>query len=120
VTGVEIVYSTLTENSLLREAVFNASRKNCDLPAMSTPGRRPSPGTTCRAQTGVPRENVLQLLADAVPPSKEELDAYWTKVWKRALPHLGRRPLKLVRHVRCPTFYHIWAGCRRSPRQFTG
>jgi hypothetical protein len=41
-----------------------------------------------------------------VPPSKEELAAYWAKVWKRALPHLGRRPLKLVRHVRGTTFYH--------------
>ena len=39
-------------------------------------------------------------------PSKEELAAYWAKVWKRALPHLGRRPLKLVRHVKGTTFYH--------------
>jgi bifunctional non-homologous end joining protein LigD len=41
-----------------------------------------------------------------VPPSKEELAAYWAKVWKRALAHLGRRPLKLVRYVRGTTFYH--------------
>jgi hypothetical protein len=38
--------------------------------------------------------------------SKEELAAYWSKVWKRALAHLGRRPLKLVRQVRGTTFYH--------------
>jgi bifunctional non-homologous end joining protein LigD len=55
----------------------------------------------------VPRENILQLLSDAVPPSKDELAAYWKKVWKRALAHLGRRPLKLVRHVRGTTFYHM-------------
>jgi bifunctional non-homologous end joining protein LigD len=54
----------------------------------------------------VPRENILQLLPDALTPSKEELRAYWAKVWKRALPHLGRRPLKLVRHVKGTTFYH--------------
>jgi bifunctional non-homologous end joining protein LigD len=55
----------------------------------------------------VPRENILQLLPDAVAPSKEELAAYWKKVWKRALPHLGRRPLKLVRHINGTTFYHM-------------
>jgi bifunctional non-homologous end joining protein LigD len=37
---------------------------------------------------------------------KEELAAYWAKVWERALAHLGRRPLKLVRHVNGTTFYH--------------
>jgi hypothetical protein len=37
VTGVEIVYSTLTENSLLREAVFNAVNRRRIL----TPYRRP-------------------------------------------------------------------------------
>jgi bifunctional non-homologous end joining protein LigD len=41
-----------------------------------------------------------------VPPSKEDLAAYWEKVWNRALAHLGRRPLKLVRHVKGTTFYH--------------
>jgi bifunctional non-homologous end joining protein LigD len=43
---------------------------------------------------GVPRENILQLLPDAVAPSKDELVAYRRKVAKRALPYLGRRPLK--------------------------
>ena len=55
----------------------------------------------------MPRENILQLLPDAVPPSTEELAAYWEKVWKHALAHLGGRPLKLVRHVRGTTFYHM-------------
>ena len=55
----------------------------------------------------MPRENILQLLPDAVAPSKEELAAYWKKVWERALAHLGRRPLKLVRHVNGTTFYHM-------------
>jgi bifunctional non-homologous end joining protein LigD len=39
-------------------------------------------------------------------PLRSDDSRYWAKVWKRALPHLGRRPLKLVRHVRGTTFYH--------------
>jgi bifunctional non-homologous end joining protein LigD len=48
----------------------------------------------------------LQHLPDAVPPSREELAAYWAKIWKPALVYLGRRPLKLGRHVKGTTFYH--------------
>jgi bifunctional non-homologous end joining protein LigD len=55
---------------------------------------------------GVPRENILQLLPDAVVPNKEDLAAYWRKVASRALPYLANRPLKLVRHSRSTTFYH--------------
>ncbi len=40
-------------------------------------------------------------------PSKEALTAYWTRVADRALKHLGRRPLKLVRHTKGTTFYHM-------------
>jgi bifunctional non-homologous end joining protein LigD len=54
----------------------------------------------------VPRENILQLLPDAVVPGKEELAAYWRMVATRALPLLANRPLKLVRHSRGTTFYH--------------
>ncbi len=43
---------------------------------------------------------------DAVVPSKEQLTAYWKKVAKEALAYLGRRPLKLVRHVEGTTFFH--------------
>ncbi|RWP53856.1 MAG: DNA ligase D, partial [Mesorhizobium sp.] len=39
-------------------------------------------------------------------PSKEDLIGYWTKVARKALVHLGRRPLKLVRHSHGVTFYH--------------
>lgn len=58
------------------------------------------------SRRGVPPENILQLLPDAVVPSKVELGAYWRKVAKRALPYLAGRPLKLVRHSRDMTFYH--------------
>ena len=54
----------------------------------------------------VPRENILQLLPDAVVPSREELARYWRRVAPEALKHLARRPLKLVRHVHGTTFYH--------------
>lgn len=52
------------------------------------------------------RENILQLLPDAVVPSKDELAAYWHTVAQKALRYLARRPLKLVRHTRGTTFYH--------------
>jgi bifunctional non-homologous end joining protein LigD len=54
----------------------------------------------------VPQENILQLLPGAPMPSKEQLASYWTKEWRKALKYLGRRPLKLVRHVQGTTFYH--------------
>jgi bifunctional non-homologous end joining protein LigD len=81
-------------------------KKDRELPAARTPGGRPLRAESGRARIGVQRENILQLLPDAVPPAREELAAYWAKVWKSALPHLGRRLLKLVRHVRGTTFYH--------------
>jgi bifunctional non-homologous end joining protein LigD len=106
VIEAEVAYSTLTENNLLREAVFKGVREDQQSPALPASLRRSSRAESSRPQAGVPRENILQLLPDAVAPSKEELAAYWEKVWKRALPHLRRRPLKLVRHVNGTTFYH--------------
>jgi bifunctional non-homologous end joining protein LigD len=100
----EIEYGGITDDGLLREAVFKGLRD--DLPlgeAAATTPRRGEPG---KRRGGVPRENILQLLPDAVAPSKEKLAAYWRKVAKRALPYLARRPLKLVRHTRGTTFYH--------------
>jgi bifunctional non-homologous end joining protein LigD len=106
VIEAEVAYSTMTENALLREAVFKGVREDLESWA-PRPRGRPVHSEGRQSKTGVPPENILQLLPDAVPPSKDELAAYWTKVWKRALPHLGRRPLKLVRHVRGTTFYHM-------------
>jgi bifunctional non-homologous end joining protein LigD len=75
VIEAEVAYSTLTENALLREAVFKGMRQDRELPPAPTPGRRPLRAENRRPQTGVLRENILQLLPDAVPPSKEELAA---------------------------------------------
>jgi bifunctional non-homologous end joining protein LigD len=106
VLKAEVAYSTLTENKLLREAVFKGLREVRELLPGRPPTGRPSRAQGRRDRIAVPRENILQLLPDAVAPSKEELDAYWERVWKPALAHLGRRPLKLVSHVRGTTFYH--------------
>jgi bifunctional non-homologous end joining protein LigD len=100
----EIEYGGLTDDGLLREAVFKAIRD--DLRTVATPSIQPSASSRMPRRGGVPRENILQLLPDAIAPSKEELIGYWRRVGKRALHYLGRRPLKLVRHTLGTTFYH--------------
>jgi bifunctional non-homologous end joining protein LigD len=109
----EIEYSALTDDRLLRAAVFKGLRDDLRrptqvsrLPRRKSPSLVPQRAANSRSVHGVPRENILQLLPDAVTPPKEELTAYWKKVAKRALVHLGRRPLKLVRHTHGVTFYH--------------
>jgi bifunctional non-homologous end joining protein LigD len=98
----EIAYASKTDDGLLRQAVFKGLREDLAVP--------PSPPAAIsskrRGTHGVPAENILQLLPDAVAPSKEELRAYWRRVAQRALAHLARRPLKLVRHTHGITFYH--------------
>jgi bifunctional non-homologous end joining protein LigD len=101
----EIEYGGITDDGLLREAVFKGLRD--DLPLVLAPQTAPSRARRVgKGFGGVPRENILQLLPDAVAPSKEELSAYWRKVANRALPFLARRPLKLVRHTGGTIFYH--------------
>jgi bifunctional non-homologous end joining protein LigD len=100
----EIEYGALTDDGLLREAVFKGIRDDLAVAKVKAP--RLVPSSAARPLIGVPRENILQLLPDAVAPTKDELAAYWTRVWKKALPHLGHRPLKLVRQVHGTTFYH--------------
>ena len=65
----EIAYSTLTENGLLREAVFKGLREDRAPPRRARVPAHPR-ATSRRPQTGVPRENILQLLPDAVPPQR--------------------------------------------------
>lgn len=50
------------------------------------------------------------LISGAVAPSTEELRRYWRKVGGKALKHLGRRPLKLVRHEAGEVFFHEGRG----------
>ena len=109
----EIQFGGITDDGLLREAVFKGLREDLAEPkpapkrTTATPAARPSNESRReKPHIGVPRENILQLLPDAVVPTKDELLAYWRKVGRRALEHLGRRPLKLVRHTHSTTFYH--------------
>jgi bifunctional non-homologous end joining protein LigD len=105
VIQAEIEYGGITDDGLLREAVFKGLRD--DLPAVDAQPAAPRRAERAhKGRGGAPRENILQLLPDAVAPSKEELAAFWRKVATRALPFLGRRPLKLVRHTRGTIFYH--------------
>ncbi len=114
----EITYLTWTDDNLLRHVVFEGLREDksaqdvvrpiphpekVPAPALSRPKQ---PDTPAKLIGAVPAENVLQLLPDAVVPSREALAAYWRSVGMEALEHLARRPLKLVRHVKGTTFYH--------------
>ncbi|MBV9531966.1 MAG: DNA ligase D [Bradyrhizobium sp.] len=102
--NAEVEYGALTDHGLLREAVFKGVRD--DLKMRPVKAQRLARFRARRPHIGVPRENILQLLPDAKVPSKDELAAYWTRVWSKAEPHLSYRPLKLVRHVHGTTFYH--------------
>jgi bifunctional non-homologous end joining protein LigD len=107
VIAAEIAYSSRTPNGLLREAVFKGIRDDLApsaVPPTASDRKRRAPAGSSPAR--VPRENILQLLPDALVPAKEELASYWAKVGRRALRYLARRPLKLVRHSRGTTFYH--------------
>jgi bifunctional non-homologous end joining protein LigD len=102
--NVEVEYGALTDDRLLRAAVFKGFRDDLATPKARAP--RLAPSSVAHPRIGVPRENILQLLPDAVAPSKNDLASYWCRAWKKALPYLGHRPLKLVRHVHGTTFYH--------------
>jgi bifunctional non-homologous end joining protein LigD len=78
------------------------------LPSREAVQKRKTAATAATAKPGsaVAQENIQRLVPDAVVPSKDELTAYWKRIAKEALEHLGRRPLKLVRHVEGTTFFH--------------
>jgi bifunctional non-homologous end joining protein LigD len=102
IVQAEIEYSTFTSGGRLRAPVFKGLRDDLD----GAPPAKPMRQRRSHGSPSVPRENILQLLPDADPPSSEALIAYWKRVHKCALPYLTHRPLKLVRHVRGTTFYH--------------
>jgi bifunctional non-homologous end joining protein LigD len=83
---------------------FFALRQRLPVSDKDSPSRRRSVAAT--SQASVPDEQVLRLLPGAVAPPEAALTAYWQKVANRALHHLARRPLQLVRAVAGKTFYH--------------
>jgi bifunctional non-homologous end joining protein LigD len=105
VVDAEIEFSGITDDGLLRAAVFKGLRDDRAPSKRRAPPLAPADATRGTVH-GVPRANILQLLPEAVAPSKQELAAYWGRVRKRALKYLGHRPLKLVRAVHGTIFYH--------------
>jgi len=106
VTEAEVEFGGITADGLLREAVFKGLREDtAPLPPPAAP--RKSSRRKNAKSPGVPAENILQLLPDAVVPAREELARYWRAVGDQALEYLARRPLKLVRNVHGTTFYHM-------------
>jgi bifunctional non-homologous end joining protein LigD len=108
----EVEYRGWTSDDLLRHASFKGLREDkhprdvvreepadakAPAPAKPAPAAKPA-----RFQP----ENVQTLYPEAVVPSDDQLAAYWRAVGNDALKYLGRRPLKLVRHVRGKTFMH--------------
>jgi bifunctional non-homologous end joining protein LigD len=103
VVQAEIEYSALTADKLLRAPVFKGIRDDLAEEASARTQRQEIESRRVR----VPRENILQLLPDAVVPAKEALARYWNSVATEALKYIARRPLKLVRHTHDTTFYHM-------------
>jgi len=98
----EIEYSAMTAEQRLRAPIFKGIRDDL-LAARHGPKRTQRP---TKAVAGISQSNILQLLPDAVVPTRDQLARYWRAVASEALPHIARRPLKLVRHERGITYYH--------------
>ena len=97
VLQVRIVHRGGLKADRVRRPVFEGLADASPTVAVNSATRPPS---------AVPRENIMRELKGAVVPGKEELKSYWRRVGRKALEHLGRRPLTLVRHVAGVTFYH--------------
>lgn len=98
----EIEYSALTAEQRLRAPIFKGIRDD-----LMAPRHGPKRHERRNPRAGqVSASNILQLLPDAVVPTREQLTRYWRFVAAQALPYLARRPLKLVRHERGMTYYH--------------
>jgi bifunctional non-homologous end joining protein LigD len=102
VIDAEVEFSSVTEQGILREAVFKGIRDVAD----ESPPASAARGTKRKRHGRVPAENILQLLPNAVAPTVDELREYWRRVAPQALEHLAFRPLKLVRNVEGTIFYH--------------
>ena len=120
VIEAEVAYSTLTENDLLREAVFKGVREDREVAGAPAPLRRPSRAEGRRPRTGVPRENILQLLPDAVAAIERGTRR---RTGRRSgsgrfrISGAGRSSSCVTSEAR-PSITR--ASCRLSRRQFTG
>src|SRR5207244_1846255 len=78
----EVQYGGITEDGLLREAVFKGLRDDLEERPPTVAG---TPSPKRGSVHAVAREKILQLLPGAPIPSEEELTAYWRRVWRKAL-----------------------------------
>jgi bifunctional non-homologous end joining protein LigD len=101
-----VSYSSETSTGKLRHPSF-AGLAQVPRGAPHKPSPRRAAKLAKRISGGAPYENILQELPDAIAPTKEQLATYWSRVWRRALVHLGGRPLKLVRRDKGTIFYHM-------------
>jgi bifunctional non-homologous end joining protein LigD len=92
VVDAEVEFSGITDDGLLRAAVFKGLRDDLGLPRVKAPSVTAANHASRKPHIGVPRENILA--------------AYWQKVSPKALCYLANRPLKLVRNVHHTIFYH--------------
>ncbi len=111
IVETEIDYRSKTDAGLVRHGSFKGLRDDLatvDIPKPAAPAvrKQPAPLKGSGGNRYAAPQNMLQLLPDAVAPDVDALERYWRKVGPKALAYLGRRPLKLVRHVGSRIFYH--------------
>jgi hypothetical protein len=83
----EVEYSSTTDDGLLRSAVFKGLRDDVAVPKVKAPPTAPRMRQARAPHIGVPRANILQLLPDAVVPTKTSLPPTG--------PEFGRRPCRI-------------------------
>jgi bifunctional non-homologous end joining protein LigD len=108
VVEAEIDYRSKTDAGLVRHGSFKGLRDDLatvDIPKSVSASKRRGKQAPQGNRFAAP-SNMLQHLHGAVAPDSDMLEAYWRQVGPQALKYLGRRPLKLVRHVGSKIFYH--------------
>jgi len=81
----EIEYSAMTAEKRLRAPIFKGIRDD-----LMAPRKGPKRSQTPKASSSpVPKSNILQLLPDAVVPSRDQLIRYWKTCNRRAI-RVGR------------------------------